>query len=373
MRFKQLRTLILFSAGLVHAQNQPGGYRIAIIDGEGALNNVVTRTSREPVIQVSDANHHPVVGAYVEFDAPGTGASGTFANGSTHFATTTNADGLAVGSNLKNNGIQGGYVLLIHVSFRGQSIGEAQIHQTNISGNISRHLQQGSSNASTATGEVPGNVTLSNNVVGIALGDQFLVNGAATPSNANLLKGTRIQSLEKPTTLYLHDRCEYVVGPHSAVSLSLKTVTLETGSIRAKRFGDCRIMYGGLWITGTPNSDGVAALTGENLEVASIAGTVQIVNGAGEVVSTVTPGMVSSFGTTAFASGAIIGEPHGSYKSDLLLTGGIAAALAGLGLSIDAILQPAKSKNQSSANTLGRGLAGDAILQPTSAARPTSP
>jgi hypothetical protein len=321
------------------AQNPVGGYRIAVIDGEGALNSVVTKTAKEPVIQVSDANHKPVTGAYVEFDAPGSGASAAFANGSTHFATTTNSDGLAVGAGLKNNGIAGPYVVLVHVSFQGQSVGEAQIHQSNISGYVSKRLQQGGLNGS----DVPGNVTLATSVLGIALGDQFLVNGASTPSNANLLKGTRIQALDKPTTLYLHDHCEYMVAPHSVVSIAPKLVVLESGSVRAKHFGDCRIGYGGLFVAGGPNSDGVAALSGQNLEVASISGNAEIVNGAGDVISTIQAGTVSSFGTSSVASGASIGGTSIPFKTALLLTSGVAIALAGLGIATDAILQPAGS------------------------------
>jgi hypothetical protein len=342
MRLNQFLLFILLSADLVHAQNSSGSYRIAVVDGEGALNNVVTRTSREPVIQVSDANHRPVAGAYVEFDAPGTGPSAGFAGGSTHFATTTNADGLAVGSNIKNNGVPGSYLIMVHVSFQGQSIGEAQIHQANVSSNVSRHLQQGAGPAA-STGEVPGDVTLSNNVLGVALGDEFLVNGASTPSNANLLKGTRIQALDKPTTLYLHDRCEYVLGPHSTVSVGPKIVTLETGSIRARRFGDCRIMYGGLFITGAPTADGVVALTAQNLDVAAVSGNMDVVNGAGEVISHVTPGTVSSYGTSAVSSGASVGGKAIPFKRALLLTSGVGIVLAGLGLATDAILQPTSS------------------------------
>ena len=345
---KTMRLLRLFAAfslatGFVAAQSSNGAYRIAVVDGDGAFNSVSGKTAREPVVQVSDAAHHVVSGAYVEFDAPGSGASAAFGNGSTHFATTTNADGLAVGSNIKNNGVPGSYTVLVHVSFQGQSIGEAQIHQTNIAGNVSKHLQQGSSAGST-TGDVPGNVTLSNNVVGIALGDQFLVNGASTPSNANLLKGTRIQALDKAATLYLHDHCEYVVAPHSVVTIAVKLVMLESGSVRARHFGDCRIGYNGLYVTGAPNADGVAALTGQNLEVASISGNAQIVNGAGDVVSTVQAGTVSSLGTPSVASGASIGGPTAiPLKTALLLTSGVAIALAGLGIATDAILQPTSS------------------------------
>jgi hypothetical protein len=343
MRFKPFLTLILFSAGLVCAQTSPVSYRVAVIDGEGAMNNVATGTSREPVIQVTDADHHPVAGAYVEFTAPASGAGAHFANGGTHFATTTNSDGLAVGSNLQNNGLAGAYVLAVHVSFRGQSIGDAQVHQTNISANAARHLQQqGASGAGGA--EVGGNVTISNNVLGIALGDQFLLNGAPTPSNANLLTGARIQSLDKPTSLYLHDRCEYILAPHASVTVEMKMVTLESGSVRAKRFGDCRIMYGGLFITGDPTADGVASLTGQNLDVGSVSGTVKVVNGAGDVISSVNPGTVSSFGTSTASSGATIGGPTSlPFKTALLLGSSVGVALAGMGLATDAILQPTSS------------------------------
>jgi hypothetical protein len=343
MRFVKFIAALSLISGAIAAQTPAGGYRIAVVDGDGSLNSVASKTAREPVIQVSDAAHHPVSGAYVEFDAPGSGASAAFANGSTHFATTTNADGLAVASNIKNNGVPGSFSLQVHVSFQGQSIGEVTIHQTNIAGNVSKRLQQGSS-AGSATGDVPGNVTLSNNVVGIALGDQFLVNGASTPSNANLLKGTRIQALDKPITLYLHEHCEYVVAPHAVVSIAIKLVMLESGSVRARHFGDCRIGYGGLYVTAAPTADGVAALTGQNLEVASISGNAQIVNATGDVISTVQTGSVASFGTSSVASGASIGGPSPiPFKKALLLTSGVAIALAGLGIATDAILQPASA------------------------------
>lgn len=339
MRQRQISTLILLCAGLAFGQNG-STYRIAVVDGEGAMNNISAKTSREPVVQVSDSNHKPISGAYVEFDAPGAGPGATFANGSTHYATTTNSDGLAVGSNLKNNGVAGSYMVAVHVSFQGQSIGETQIHQTNIAGNLPKGVPQ---SAISESGDVPDNVTISNNVLGVALGDQFLVNGASTPSNANLLRGTRIQALEKPTTLYLHDHCEYIVGPHSAVTIGPKVVTLESGTVRAKKFGNCRIMYGGLWVTGAPNADGVATLTAQNLQVASISGNVEVVNGAGDVISSITPGTMSSFGTTSVASGASIGGNGIPLRTALLLTSGVGIALAGLGLATDAILQPASS------------------------------
>ena len=344
MHLKQVLTTLVLAVPLVVAGANTNGYKITIIDGESAMNSVQAKSAREPVIQVEDKNLKPVAGAYVEFDTPGSGAGAAFANGSTHFATTTNADGMAVASGLANNGVAGAFIILVHVSYQGQSIGEADIHQTNISGSLSKNLQQGAKNTQVSVSDTPNNVTISDSVLGIALGDQFIVNGSPTPSNANLLKGTRIQTLEKPVTLYLHDHCEYLVGPHSAVMISPKAVGLENGSVRAKKFGDCKIVYSGIWITGAANADGVAALSGQTLDVASVSGDVRVMNGAGDVISTVSPGTVSSFGpsSTTAASGASAGGGSASipFKQAVILGTSVAVALASLGLATDAILQP---------------------------------
>jgi hypothetical protein len=344
MRLKQVLIILFLAVPLVVAGANTSGYKITIIDGESAMNSVQGKGAREPVIQVEDKDRKPVAGAYVEFDTPGSGAGAAFANGSTHFATTTNADGMAVASGLANNGVAGAYIILVHVSYQGQSIGELDIHQTNISASLSKNMQQGAKNTSVAVSDTPNNVTISDSVLGIALGDQFIVNGSPTPSNANLLKGTRIQTLEKPVTLYMHDHCEYLVGPHSAVMISPKAVGLENGSVRAKKFGDCKIVYSGIWITGAANADGVAALSGQTLDVASVSGDVRVMNGAGDVISTVSPGTVSSFGpsSTTAASGASAGGGSASipFKQAVILGTTVAVALASLGLATDAILQP---------------------------------
>jgi hypothetical protein len=346
MRLKQVFPILALAISICVGQAATNsGYKVTVIDGEAALNTVQSKSVREPVIQVQDSALKPVTGAYVEFDTPGNGAGATFENGSTHFATTTNSDGMAVASGLKNNGVAGAFIILVHVSYQGQSIGEVDIHQTNIAGNLSKHMQQGDvKNAAPSNADTLNNVTISSSVLGIALGDQFIVNGSPAPSNANLLKGTRIQSLEKAVTLYLHDRCEYLVGPHSSVMISPKAVALETGSVRAKRFGDCKILYNGIWVAGAPTADGVAALSGQTLDVASVSGDVRVTNLAGDVIGNVTPGTVSSFGpTTVAGSGASAGGGGGRFPFDhkVLLGTTVAAALAGLGLATDAILQPA--------------------------------
>ncbi len=48
----------------------PNRIFIQIIDGEGALNDIRSRTAREPIVEVDDENHKPIAGALVLFSTP---------------------------------------------------------------------------------------------------------------------------------------------------------------------------------------------------------------------------------------------------------------------------------------------------------------
>ncbi len=337
MREITLVVLLNFIALAAHGgQAQATVFRVVVVQGESALNNVETRAARELAVRVLDSAGRPVPGATVEFDAPGTGPGELFANGSSHFTATTNANGIAAASGASNNGVAGAFSTTVHVSYQGRSIGEASIHQTNVSRQVAEISNKLQSNAATQTG----GLALSASVVGIASGDQFLVNGAQTPGNANLLNSTRVQTLTSPTTLFLHDNCELLEGPHSSVLVSPNAVAIESGAVRATHFGNCKIGYGGLWVTivGTQgNADGVVAITSEAMEVAAVSGELQVVNGVGDVLGTVEPGSALYFPLAEVASGATTGGPAPtSIRNKVLLGTAAGAGLAALGLAIAA-------------------------------------
>ena len=109
----------------------PNKLFIQVIEGEAALNDIRARTAREPIVQVEDENHKPVAGALVIFTTPGSGPSATFANGLTSFQTTTLADGKAVATGFKPNGISGSYQIQVHASV-GHLSTVSVINQTNV-------------------------------------------------------------------------------------------------------------------------------------------------------------------------------------------------------------------------------------------------
>jgi hypothetical protein len=314
-------------------------FHVAVVDGDGALNSLPSRVAHEPVIRVADTLGKPIPGVRVEFDTPKAGPGATFSGGSTHLVTTTNAEGVAKAAGLRNNGVPGGFPLLVHVSYQGQTIADMTLHQTNVVSKMA-HM----SSATHAQQEPYPDASMSSAVLGIAMGDQFMINGAPTPTNANLSPGNRIQTKDSPVTVFIHDHCEFLVGPHSSVIIQPHQLSVMGGAVRAKHFGDCKFGYGGLWVTSsTPGGDAVVALSSDHMEVGAVSGSVEISN-ALKVVGIVQPGSVSSFNfdTTAGASGAsVAGNP--SPKIAFMLGVGAGASLLGLGLAIDAIAQPSSS------------------------------
>jgi hypothetical protein len=286
-------------------------------------------------VHVADAAGKPVQGASVEFDTPKAGPGAIFGRGVTHLAVSTDSAGIAKAAGLRNNGIPGGFGMLVHVSYNGQTIAQATVHQTNIAKAAAR-----------VPGRMPSHqeqfpdAAMSTAVVGIVLGDQFILNGAPTPTNANLEPGSRIQTKDTPVTIYIHDHCEFLVGPHSSVIIQPHLVSVMGGAVRARHFGDCKFGYGGLWVTSqSPSGDAVVALSNDHMEVGSVSGPIQIANEV-KLVGTVQPGTVSAFSfAAADASGASIGAPV-STKTAFMLGASAGASLLGLGLAVTAIVQP---------------------------------
>jgi hypothetical protein len=115
----------------VLAAQQPPELQILVIGGEGSINNVKQRTAREPVIEVRDRNNRPVAGALVLFEAPRTGASGTFFGGSPTLRVTTDPAGRAVGQGFRPNNSGGDFGIQVSASHQGLTA-TTVIHQTNL-------------------------------------------------------------------------------------------------------------------------------------------------------------------------------------------------------------------------------------------------
>src|SRR5690349_9846800 len=128
-RLKTQRNLLIFYLALhlvfrgvipgARAQTLPTQLNIVVVEGEGAINSIRQRVSRDPVVRVEDENNKPLAGAAVVFTVPTDGATGEFANGSKSVTVTTDDQGLAKAQGLKVNQVGGKLPIHVTASYRG--------------------------------------------------------------------------------------------------------------------------------------------------------------------------------------------------------------------------------------------------------------
>ncbi|MGD0734896.1 MAG: hypothetical protein ABR976_07100 [Terracidiphilus sp.] len=111
----------------------PASLQIAILDGDGALNNIQERTAREPIVQVQDENHKPVAGAAVLFAIHGAagGAGGAFAGGASTLSVVTDANGVAKAVGLATNHLQGNWQIQVTAT-KGNLTTSTTINEQNV-------------------------------------------------------------------------------------------------------------------------------------------------------------------------------------------------------------------------------------------------
>src|SRR5439155_25966239 len=81
-------------------------------------------------VMVTDSNNQPVTGATVVFTAPGSGPSGTFANGAQSLTVFTD-DGRASAVEYHPNSISGEYQIQVRAEYLGR-IAFAKVRQRNV-------------------------------------------------------------------------------------------------------------------------------------------------------------------------------------------------------------------------------------------------
>ena len=104
---------------------------IRIIEGQGAINNVRTRTARAPVIELRDEQDRPVSGASVTFQTPFNGPSAAFGDGRM-LVTQTDSEGRATGRGLVPNSVAGPFEIQVTASYNSK-IASTTIRQINAS------------------------------------------------------------------------------------------------------------------------------------------------------------------------------------------------------------------------------------------------
>jgi hypothetical protein len=94
---------------------------IVVLEGQGAINNIQLRASRDLAVQVEDENHQPLAGASVVFTLPSQGSSGSFVHGDKTLVVTTDAQGKAVAHGMTPNKVAGKMEIRVNASYQGKT------------------------------------------------------------------------------------------------------------------------------------------------------------------------------------------------------------------------------------------------------------
>jgi len=103
------------------AEAQSDSIKIAVQEGQGAINNIQQHHAKEPVIQVLHEDNEPVVGASVTFQLPDSGPGGSFADDSKMLTVQTDDKGQAVAHGLKPNSTPGRFQIRVTASYHAQT------------------------------------------------------------------------------------------------------------------------------------------------------------------------------------------------------------------------------------------------------------
>lgn len=110
------------------ARTKPGGLHILVLEGQNAVNSIVTGSAISPLVQVLDVLDRPVVGATVTFEVLPTGPGGAFGNGPVA-TVKTDYNGQAT-AEFTPNRTAGTFIIKVTASFNGETA-QTRINQAN--------------------------------------------------------------------------------------------------------------------------------------------------------------------------------------------------------------------------------------------------
>ncbi|MCC6389102.1 MAG: hypothetical protein IT167_00765 [Bryobacterales bacterium] len=144
MPHKLLATLLAGALALPAQQTTPasslvsqgGGLKIVVVSGEGAANQIRTRSAVAPVVEIRNDKDQPVAGADVTFQLPQSGPSGFFNGWLRNQTVKTGQDGRAAASGYQPNDEEGRLNMKVTATF-GTQTASVVIAQTNVAGSRS--------------------------------------------------------------------------------------------------------------------------------------------------------------------------------------------------------------------------------------------
>ena len=193
----------------------------------------------------------------------------------------------------------------------------------------------------------------------------FNLDGVKVEGNANVLEGSQIKTGPAPSRVYLQTGEMLILGINSCARFYRNRVLLEQGATRVSGMSQYRIEAARYRVqSADARSEAVVRLEGNAMQVAALSGAVNVFNQQGALLTHIGAGTASAFQTgdkpvVAAQSGADAGqtgatpaateeEKRKKRRREAALYITLGASLAGLGLAVDAILQPGNGPSPTS-------------------------
>ena len=124
-------------------QAPAGGLKIIVVQGEGALNNIRTRSGAPLIVEVRDDGDKPVAGAEVVFQLPPAGPGGVFNGWMRNQTARTSAEGRAESNGFAPNDEAGRFNIKVSATSgtKSASVIVAQTNTANGSGGSGKQVK----------------------------------------------------------------------------------------------------------------------------------------------------------------------------------------------------------------------------------------
>jgi hypothetical protein len=172
----------------------------------------------------------------------------------------------------------------------------------------------------------------------------FFVNSVEVAGNSNLLDGAQIKTSKASSQLFMQNGASLILGIDSGGTIYRDHLVLEEGATRITNMRGFSVNAGDYRVAAAePESQVVVRLDGGDVQVAALAGSVNVFSGEA-LLTRIGAGTASAFQNGGSGGNTKSGTPRKNNNNVtrrnaafLLLT---AAGLAGLGLLISSIVQP---------------------------------
>ena len=172
----------------------------------------------------------------------------------------------------------------------------------------------------------------------------FMVNSAEVQGNANIFEGSQIKTGKASSQIFLQNGAAVVLGANSAGTIYRDHLLLQSGATKVDNMQGYTVQAAMYRIQADqPISEAVVRVDGDTIEVAALSGSLKVLNENGALLTHIGAGTASAFqaGATAGQGGATTDTDNRKKKKIGLFF--LLASLVGLGLAVDAILQPTTS------------------------------